>query len=59
MAKTFRGPKTPLTRSQYGKKPRQARDAKLAGLRGKERGEYRPDVFEKAADVGKPKKPKK
>lgn len=38
MPKSFKGPRTPLTRSQYGKTARKAKDQKLNKLRGMERG---------------------
>lgn len=55
---TFKGPRTPLTRSQYGKRARQAKDAKLGQLRGKERGENS-NPFKKATEVAYPPKRKK
>jgi hypothetical protein len=54
---TFKGSRAALTRSKYGKRARQAKDSKLATLRGKERGENS-NAFKKAVEVAYPPKKK-
>ena len=58
MPTKFKGPATPLTRSQYGQKARQARDSKLNKLRGMEKTAIRaPQGFKEAVEFSR-KKPR-